>query len=595
MTQTLAQLKDYISAGAAKIPADLVIENGKLVNVMTSEIYQANVAIYKEKIVAIGNIEAYIGNDTEHIDATGKYITPGLIDGHIHVECSKMSMTSFANAVVPFGTTSIISGLDETISVAGLEGVQEVFKEIEKLPLNLFWGAPYKTPYTIPKSTIAFNIDSDVQETIQKWTECYGIWETVREAVETQDEDTLKTLVHAQNNHQPIFGCAPMATGLKLNEYLASGVRLDHESYSHEELVEKARNGMNILIRESSVTHFLAENIRAVTEVNAAIARHVSFCTDDVTASDILQKGHLDNLVKLAIQAGVEPITAIQMATINSAEAYRIDDQVGSVSPGRLADILIVDQPSSFNVEKVISRGKIVAENKKISEMLIAPIRSDLFKGQLKHELTSEKDFEYKVNEKVGLATVQTINSQGAFVRKRKDVELTIENNIVQPSPEKDVALVSVLERFGKNGNQALGFTSGWGLKKGAMASSSAPDDNNIVVMGVNANDMSIATNELIKAGGGQIVVIDGKIISFLALPVGGIMSDLLPSEIETGEIALRKGSNLMGSDLPDPIFYMSFLPITAIPYLAITDLGMVDCVALEIVDPIIKISSLKG
>lgn len=595
MTQTLAQLKDYISAGAAKIPADLVIENGKLVNVMTSEIYQANVAIYKEKIVAIGNIEAYIGNDTEHIDATGKYITPGLIDGHIHVECSKMSMTSFANAVVPFGTTSIISGLDETISVAGLEGVQEVFKEIEKLPLNLFWGAPYKTPYTIPKSTIAFNIDSDVQETIQKWTECYGIWETVREAVETQDEDTLKTLVHAQNNHQSIFGCAPMATGLKLNEYLASGVRLDHESYSHEELVEKARNGMNILIRESSVTHFLAENIRAVTEVNPAIARHVSFCTDDVTASDILQKGHLDNLVKLAIQAGVEPITAIQMATINSAEAYRIDDQVGSVSPGRLADILIVDQPSSFNVEMVISRGKIVAENKKISEMLIAPIRSDLFKGQLKHELTSEKYFEYKVNEKVGLATVQTINSQGAFVRKRKDVELTIENNIVQPSPEKDVALVSVLERFGKNGNQALGFTSGWGLKKGAMASSSAPDDNNIVVMGVNANDMSIATNELIKAGGGQIVVIDGKIISFLALPVGGIMSDLLPSEIETCEIALRKGSILMGSDLSDPIFYMSFLPITAIPDLAITDLGMVDCVALEIIDPIIKISSLKG
>ncbi|MDK1716071.1 adenine deaminase C-terminal domain-containing protein [Dellaglioa algida] len=595
MTQTLAQLKDYIKAGAAKISADLVIENGTLVNVMTTEFYQADIAIYKEKIVAVGNVEAYIGDKTKHIDATGKYITPGLIDGHIHVECSKMSMTSFANAVVPFGTTSVVSGLDETVAVAGLEGVQEVFKEIEGLPLNLFWGAPYKTPYTIPQSTIAFNIDADVQETIQKWTECYGVWETVREAIETQDEDTLKTLVHAQNNHLPIFGCAPMATGVKLNEYLASGIRLDHESYGHEELVEKARNGMNVLIRESSVTHFLAENIRAVTEVNPAIARHVSFCTDDVTATDILEKGHLDNLVKLAIQAGVEPITAIQMATINSAEAYRIDDQVGSVSPGRLADILIVDQPGSFNVELVISRGQVVAENKEILKPLVAPVRSDLFKGKLKHELTSANDFEYKVTEKAGMATVQTINSQGAFVRKRKDVDLIINDGVVQPSPEKDVALVSVLERFGKNGNQSLGFTSGWGLKKGAMASSSAPDDNNIVVMGVSANDMSIATNKLIEAGGGQIVVIDGEVISFLALPVGGIMSDLSPREIEAGEIALRKGTDLMGSELPDPMFYMSFLPITAIPDLAITDLGMVDCVALKIVDPIIQIMPLKG
>ena len=180
-----------------------------------------------------------------------------------------------------------------------------------------FWGAPYKTPYTVPQSTVSFNFTKEVHQTVQKWPECFGVWETVTEFVQEEDEDTLGAIAEAGKNNLPVFGCAPMASGKKLNAYLCSGVRLDHESYDHVEVVEKMRKGMHMLIRESCVTHFLAENMRAVTEVNPYLARRVSFCTDDVTATDILEKGHMDNLVRLAIKAGVEPMTAIQMATIN--------------------------------------------------------------------------------------------------------------------------------------------------------------------------------------------------------------------------------------------------------------------------------------
>lgn len=590
MKQTVSNLKQLIRAGRGIVPAHTVIRYGKLVNVMTSEVYDADVAIYEDTIVAVGDVSDYIGEETKIIDASGRYLVPGLIDGHIHSECSKLSITSFAKAVVPCGTTSMISGLDEYISVAGLEGLQEVFEEIKASPLKVFWGAPYKTPYTFPQSTVAFNFTKEVHHTVQQWPECFGVWETVREYIQEEDEDTLGAIEQAAQNRLPIFGCAPMARGKELNGYLCAGIRLDHESYDHEEVVEKMRKGMHMLIRESSVTHFLEENIRAVTEVNPALARRVSFCTDDVTASDVLEKGHLDNLVRLAIKAGVEPMTAIQMATINSAEAYRIDHLVGSICPGRLADILLVDSLENFNVEAVMTNGRLVAENGKLNYELKAPARSAVLTSPLKCKMTTKEDFEYKVAIKEGKAKVLSMDVKGPFVRKRRDVVLEVKEGIVQPDTENDVLMVSVLERFGRNGNKSLAFCSGWKLKKGAMASSAAPDDNNIIVMGASAEDMSIAVNHLIENGGGQVVVADGKVIDFLSLPVGGIASDLEPAEIAERETLLNKAANEIGCDLPEPLMYMFFLPITAIPDYAITDVGPVDCIALTTFDPILEL-----
>lgn len=188
---SVENLKEMIRAGRGKIPADKVIKGGQLVNVMSSEIYPADIAIYKDMIAAVGDVEDYVGPETEIIDAKGKYLTPGMIDGHIHSECSKLSITSYAKAVVPRGTTSMISGLDEYISVSGLEGLKEVQEEVKKSPLKVFWGAPYKTPYTIPQSTVAFNFTKEVHAEVQQWPECYGVWETVREFLQEEDEDTL--------------------------------------------------------------------------------------------------------------------------------------------------------------------------------------------------------------------------------------------------------------------------------------------------------------------------------------------------------------------------------------------------------------------
>ena len=554
MERTKETLKELIRAGRAKVPAHKVIKGGQLVNVMSSEIYPADVAVYNDMIVAVGDVEDYIGPETEIIDATGYYLTPGMIDGHIHSECSKMSITSYAKAVVPRGTTSMISGLDEYISVSGLEGLQEVLAEMKQSPLKVFWGAPYKTPYTIPKSTVAFNFTEEVHKEVQKWPECYGVWETVREFLQEEDEDTLGAIVEASKNRLPVFGCAPMAVGNDLNGYL------------------------------------LEENIKAVTEVNPAFARRVSFCTDDVTATDILEKGHLDNVVRLAIKAGVEPMTAIQMATINSAEAYRIDHLIGSICPGRIADILFVKSIEEFEVCKVMTNGKMVAEDHKLTYDLKAPARSSVLKGALKCKLTTKEDFEYKTSIQNGEADVLAMDVKGPFVRKRRDVVLQVKDGIVQPDPEQDVAMVSVLERFGRNGNKSLAFCSGWKLKKGAMASSAAPDDNNLVVMGVSAEDMSIAANYVIEQGGGQVVVADGEIVEFLPLPVGGIVSDAEPEEIRAQEEKIDQAARSLGSDLPNPMMYMFFLPITAIPDYAITDVGPVDYVNLTTFDPVLAV-----
>ena len=591
MERSIPELKERIRAGRGKIPAQKVIRGGQLVNVMSSEIYPADVAVYKDMIAAVGDVEDYIGPETEIIDAKGQYLVPGMIDGHIHSECSKLSITSYAKAVVPHGTTSMISGLDEYISVSGLEGLKEVLAEVEASPLKVFWGAPYKTPYTVPQSTVAYNFTKETHAQVQQWPECFGVWETVREFLQEEDEDTLGAISLAFRNRLPVFGCAPMARGNDLNGYLCGGVRLDHESYDHEEVVEKMRKGMHMLIRESCVTHFLAENIRAVTEVNPAFARRVSFCTDDVTATDILSKGHLDNVVRLAMDAGVDPMTAIQMATINSAEAYRIDHLVGSICPGRIADILFVGDLKKFDIRRVMTNGAMVAEDERLSYDLKAPERSPVLKGALKCALTTPDTFKYHVDIQNGTADVLAMDVKGPFVRKRRDVALKVEDGVVLPDPDQDVALVSVLERFGRNGNKSLAFCSGWKLKRGAMASSTAPDDNDLVVMGASPEDMSIAANYLIQQGGGQVVVADGEILEFLPLPVGGIVSDCEPEEMAEQERRIDTAARSLGSDLPNPMMYMFFLPITAIPDYAITDVGPVDYVNLTTFDPILKLT----
>lgn len=585
----VSDIREFIRAAAGlEMKATLAVKGGKLVNVVSEEIYDADIAIYKDKIIAVGDIEDYVGPNTEIIDAKGRYLCPGMIDGHLHVECSKLSLTSFAKAVVPLGTTSIVTGLDQIIVVGGPDAAREFLDEAKNTPLKVFWGAPCKTPYTMPRSTVGHYFSPEDHRNTHHWPECVGIWETVREFIQEEDSDVLEALAIGAANRLPALGCCPMTRGSKLNQYLAAGVRSDHESYSPEEMLEKLRNGMHVVIRESSISHFLTDNLRIVTEMGVKALRRISFCTDDVVASDILTRGHLDNMVRMAIAMGISPMAAIQMATINGADALRIDHKVGSISPGRIADILLVDDLRNFCIDGVIANGSLVAKGGKMSVKLVAPTRSPSLLQSMKAEpvVASEIRVEAKGNgDKTELMAIN-VTPEKIFVRTKRMVTLPVENGFVKADPAQDVQYLTVVERYGKTRNRPVGFISGFGLTSGAIASSTAPDDNNIICVGANEKDMELAINTLIEKQGGQVVVKDGKVIEFLHLPIGGIVSDIEPEEMMGFETRLDDAARSLGCQLPWPFMYMFVLQITAIPDYAMTDLGIVDCVNLQVITP---------
>lgn len=566
-------------------PADRVITGGTLVNVLTGEIYPADVAISGTRIAAVGDLpDTLRGPGTEIIDARGGYLVPGLIDGHLHIECSKLSVTSFADLVVPYGTTSVVSGLDQILVVDGLPGVRRFLDESKNTGMRIWWGAPAKAPYTVPESTVGHTFGPEQHAEAHDWPECVGVWETVQEMVEHGDPAVMDALDLAERHRLPVFGCAPLSDARRIGGLAAAGVRLDHESYSHEEMLEKLRLGIYAIVRESSVAHFLEENIQVVSKVGA---RRVAFCTDDVHAADVLAGGHMDKLVRMAVKAGVDPVTAIQMATINCAEMYRIDHLVGSIAPGRFADVLIVDSLDDFRVREVVAGGTPVARGGAMITPTAPPERGDVRPFPVR-EITAA-DLALRAPEGASRVTVLTMNMtpEQVFVRKRRDVTLPVSDGLVEPSVADDALLVTVVERYGKTGNMPVAMVSGMGLREGAIATSAAPDDNNIICVGASRSDMAVAINEVVRAGGGQVVVVDGEVKALLPLPVGGIVSDLPAAEMAAAETRLDDLAREMGCTLPAPLMYLFFLSITAIPDYAITDLGLVDCVELAVIDPI--------
>jgi adenine deaminase len=586
----LSDIREFIRAGRAEYKATLIVSGGTLVNVASAEIYPADVAVYKDRIVAVGDVSDYRGPDTEIVDAVGYYLCPGLIDGHLHVECSKMSVTSFAKAVVPLGTTSIVSGLDQILVVSGLEGAREFLDEAKGTPLKIFWGAPCKTPYTLPRSNVGYYFGPDDHRATHSWPECVGIWETVREFVDTMDDHVIQALELAEKSRLPVLGCSPMCRGSRLNSYLQSGVRSDHESYTADEMLEKLRKGMHVVIRESSISHFLKENLRIVTETGVKATGRISFCTDDVVATDILSRGHLDNMVRMAVEMGIPPLTAIQMATINGAEALRIGQKVGSISPGLAADILLVKDVRDFRVSAVVAKGRLAARDGKLVDKLEAPARSANVSSTFNVAPVSPEDLKLRAP-KGSSGTVNAmavaVTPDQIFVRKRRDVALPVRDGFVEADTSKDVQYLAVVERYGRTANRPVAFASGFGLRSGALATSTAPDDNNIVCVGTNPDDMTLAINHIIANNGGQAVADGGRIISFLPLPIGGIVSDIAPEEMARKEQELDEAARALGCRLPWPFMYMFVLQITAIPDFAITDLGVIDCVQLKVVDPL--------
>ena len=582
------QLREKIDAAEGVRKADLVLTGGLLVNVATGEIYPADVAVAGDLIAAVGDVGPHTGPDTTVLDVGGRYLVPGLIDGHVHVECSKLSITMFADAVVRYGTTSVVSGLDQTYAVAGLDGVRDALREAEASPMKVFWAAPFKVPYTIPESNVGFRLGPDAHEIAQKWDDCYGVWETVTEFITNRDPEVLEVIEMAARHRLPVFGCAPMASEATIGVLAAAGVRLDHESYNAEEVLAKMRAGMYVMVRESAVAHFMEENIQVVTRLGANPGR-VGFCTDDVTATSLLGGGHLDRLVRMAIRAGVPPITAIQMATINTAQMYRIDHLVGSICPGRAADVLVVDDPASFVVEQVISKGLPVTEAQRTSRPPRAPARGPALLNTMKRAPVRPDEIQLTttLGSPVRVLAME-MDREVPFVRRRRDLVLAVLDGVVQPDLAQDALYVTVVERYGKTGAVPVAVVCGFGLSTGALATSAAPDDNNIVCVGTNPSDMALAINEVIRMEEASRSLTRAAVVETLALPVGGIVADIDVETMAAAESRLDAAARRLGCELPTAFGYLMFLEITSIPDYAITDLGLVGVRELAALDPVL-------
>ncbi len=542
---------DLLEAGLGLRKSSTVIKDGQLVNVVTGEIYPADVAIYGPRIVAIGDVQEYVGPKTKVVDAHGFNLVPGLIDGHIHFEVTKLSPTMFAKLMLPSGTTSIVTSLDQIYGVGGLKSVRSFLDESKKAHLRMFFGAPCKLPYTIPPSTLHYRFGTKEQAITNRWEESVGVWETLgrfvigsADGTVGPDREVWRNLAAAYKQRLPAYGSASMLRGKSLSGYICSGIRSDHEAYSPEEFLEKIRNGLYYMIRESSVVHFLEDYVRTIVE-NKLDTRRIAFCTDDVTASDVLQHGHLDNMVRTSIKLGIEPIKAIQMATMNCAEIYHIDNLVGSISPGRFADILLLDDLQNFRIRKVLVGG----ESCSLRSSNGGQAHTSKTDRQRDEEHEPEPRFpEGPASQNIAKNPTGQGNFNGSyardtFVRKRKDVTLEVRNGDVISSPENDVLYVAVVERHRRTGNKAIAFISGYGLKQGAIASSAAPDDNNIVCIGVNQNEMAAAINEVIDMRGGQVVVRDAKRIASIPLPIGGVVADTEPEKMAKLETKLDKAA----------------------------------------------------
>lgn len=584
--------KKLIRTALGKEKADRVIKGGRLVNVYTHQVYPADIAISGTRIAAVGSIEDCIGPKTEIIDASGKYLAPGLIDSHIHPEVSKITLTRMANAIVPRGTTSIMCSLDQIAVVAGVPGMRFVLDEVTNTPLKIFHSAPSRLPYTTPASTIAHNFGLMEHAEVQQWPEAVGIWEYMASSIEDFDDKVLSAGDLAIQNRLLPHGHMPVIQGKVLSACAAAGTRDDHESYTAEEMIEKLQNGIYGLIRRGTHSDNLPALIKAVTEMGIS-SRHLAFCTDDTDCIDITEQGLIDYLVRYAIRLGVDPISAIQIGSLNAAEAYRVDHWVGSITPGRMADILLIGDLTTFSVEAVVANGKLVAREGKMIEAVQSPVYPEFFYNTVRLDVPIKaEDILLPADPTAKQAEVLCIHldlTEGLLSRRR-DAILPVRDGKVYCDPDQGVNFVAVCERHTGKGKISSAFISGFDLKKGAIATSLSPDDDNIICIGAGAADMAIAINHLSQIGGGQVAVEDGRVVAEICTPLCGLMADISAEEMAEGERKLNEAAYRLGTHLKRPFFFLIFLSITAIPDYAMTDEGLVEHKSRSVINPILKL-----
>ncbi len=583
--------KKLLAAAGGQAPADIVVKNGKLVNVYTKEIYEGGVAISGDKIVAVGDVEYAIGEGTKVIDAGGNYITPGFIDGHIHPESSSLSIRSFAELVLKHGTTAVMTDLHEIGVVAGLEGIEAVLEEAEATDLKLYFVVPSHVPFAPNLETSGGHFNPEIIKKALERKDAVGISEVVGPYILNGFPELMESMDHV--NHMPGKTCQghlPDMEGAALNTCLAAGVTTDHESLSGEDALARLRNGCHLMIREGSAARNMADCLKPILEQKLDTSR-VSIVTDDLHTVDAVDRGHLDDAVRTALKNGVDFPTAIQMVSLNAARAFHLDDEIGGLAPGKRADLNITTGEEAFEVLSVISGGKQIVDHKKC---LVSYPKAEhkpclLNTTRLKNPITPDS-FKIYAPEGAKKVRVQVMDTLPWIpITQGREAVLDVKDGVVQCDISQDVLYIAQVERYGINGNVGKAFMGGFHLQAGAIASSVGHDNHNVIVMGTNFEDMAKAVNYLIDIGGGQVVVKDGEILGAVEYPVCGLLSDLSGEELADEKRKLNGIIHELGCPITIPFMFLSFICLAAIPVYAITDVGFINVLTQEVVDPVIE------
>jgi adenine deaminase len=567
----MAPLKEKIRIASGEGKADLLIKNGRVVDVFSGEIEKKDVAILGDTIVGFGDYPA-----RKIFDVKGDFLCPGFIDGHVHIESSMVTIPEFARAVLPNGTTSVVIDPHEIANVLGQEGVRFMAKSATGAPLNVFIMIPSCVPATPMETSGAVLRANDLKPLLKEpWAT--GLAEMMNfPGVIFRDPEVLKKIEMAKGKR--IDGHAPSLSGKGLSAYLTAGIRSDHECTTLKEAKEKLKNGMWIMIREGTTARNLKDLLPLVTPKNS---RRLLFVTDDRHPKELLEEGHINSMVKQAIHWGLDPILAIQMATLNAAEYFRLDD-LGAIAPGYRADIVTFDHLSRFQIKKVFKDGVLVAEDGKI--LLPSMARTTLsspLRRKLRIKAMKREDLLLRSDQPLA-KVIQLI--PGQIVTKKVMKKVVLKDGVAYPNLKEDIIKIIVVERHRATGNMGIGFVQGFGLKKGAIGSTVAHDSHNLVIVGTNDLDI-LKTIEVIQSmGGGLAAVSDGKALASLPLPIAGLMAEVSVAEVNKRLENLLRAARSLGCRIPDPFMVLSFLSLPVIPELKITDKGLVDVNQFRIV-----------
>jgi adenine deaminase len=565
-SEALAFLARAIAAGAGRVPADLVVRDVDLLDVITGAVTRSDVAIVGDRIV--GTHARYEGE--REIDGRDLACVPGFIDTHLHVESSLVTPLEFDRCVLPHGVTTAICDPHEIANVLGLEGIRYFLAAAERTAMDLRVQLSSCVPATVFETSGA-SLSADDLVSLRDHPKVIGLAEFMNfPGVLAADPAALDKLAAFQDGH--IDGHAPLLTGRDLNAYLAAHIRTDHEATSAAEAREKLAKGMTILIREGSVS----KDLDALAEVlDENTASFMAICTDDRNPLDIAEEGHLDYMIRRLIARG-RPLHAVyRAASWSGANAFGLRDR-GLVAPGWRADLVLIDDLSECRVRHVIAGGRLVADSLFAERLPLEPVGLD----SVRRAPVSAADFRVPA----GRNRMPVIGvTAGRLITERLDLDMEARDGEIPADLEQDAVKVAVVARHGKNENIGRGFVHGFGLKRGAIAASVGHDSHNITVIGVDDSDMAVAVNRIIALKGGFVVAAGGKVEAELALPVAGLMSLESFEAVREKMTALRSAAKALGCVLPEPFLQVAFLPLPVIPHLKITDLGLFDVDRFEL------------